>query len=257
MDLPLQNVIPRDVRIQLVRLGVFFELGFQLSKFLWIFLGQVNLVRCVSGPGSEIEEEGPVRCGLLLTVDACDGFIGNLIFQVPVIRTNVSLIFYKVWLVLVGLRAQETKEVIEPFSSWPVIEGADISGFFVGSHSVLPDRERVVAVIAKDLSDSAGRRRQSAIPARESCGQDGLREPRFMHSCAVTARQQGCPCWSANGASVEIRIAQSVSSEVVECRSGDESTERVRRSEADIIEQDQNDVGGVGRRPHWFRPILF
>src|SRR5580698_10243378 len=42
MNPPVQHIIPCDVGIEMVCLGLFFEFGLQLSQLLWLLLRQIN-----------------------------------------------------------------------------------------------------------------------------------------------------------------------------------------------------------------------
>ena len=45
MNAPVEDIFPCDKRVQVVGLGLFLELGFQLSQFLRVFLGKVDRLR--------------------------------------------------------------------------------------------------------------------------------------------------------------------------------------------------------------------
>ena len=134
----------------------------------------VYLVRSMSGARRVIEEERLVRRGLLLAVDIEDRLVGDLIAQVAAIGTDVRLILHQVRLVLVGLRAKKSEEVIEAFSGRPVIKWACVGGIFVRRHAIFAHRKSVVAVVAQNLGDGSGRCRYAAIPAGKSGGHDGV-----------------------------------------------------------------------------------
>ena len=130
----------------------------------------VYLVRGMSSARCVIEKEGLVRRGLLLAIDVEDYLISNLIAQVAAIGTDVSLIFHQVRLILVGLRAKESEEVVEALSGWPTIEWACIGRIFIGSYTVLTNCECVVAIVAENFSNGSVRGWNPAIPAGKSGG---------------------------------------------------------------------------------------
>ncbi len=99
----------------------------------------------------------------------------------------MNLIFNQVRMVLVGLRTEESEEVVEALAGGPMIERAGVGRFFVWGYTVLANRERVVAVVAENLGDGAGRGRHAAVPARESSRHNRVRKSRFVHGRAVAA----------------------------------------------------------------------
>src|SRR5208282_4747126 len=192
-----------------------------------------------------------------LTIDIKDGFIGDLSAQMTAIRMDVSLIFHEIRLVLVSLRTQESEEMIKAFSRWPMIKRASIGRFFVGGHAILANRESVVAVVTKNFCNSPGRRRQSAIPARKSSGHNRVGKSRNVHGRAVAPSQQRGAGWGADRRGMEVRIAQTIGGESIECGRLNQATEGVCGAKAYVIQKNPHYVGSAGRRFHRFRPPFF
>jgi len=147
--------------------------------------------------------------------------------------------------------------VIEALACRPAIKGACIGCVFVRRDAVLAHRKSVVTVVAQDLSDSAGRGRHAAIPAREACRSSDVRKPRFMHRCAVAARQESRACRSADGACVEVCIAQAIVGQSVKGGSLDHTAERGGSAIAYIVDENPDHVRRPGRGLHRLRPPLF
>src|ERR1700722_18934191 len=103
---------------------------------------------------------------------------------------SVSLLFDEVRLVLVGLRTEESEEMLETLSGRPMVEWAGVGGFFIRSDPIFANRKCVVTIVAKNFRDCSCGGRHSAVPAGKSRGHNRVGKSGFVHGCAVTARQQ-------------------------------------------------------------------
>ena len=166
----------------------------------------------------------------------------------------MSLILHQVGMILVRLRTEEAKEVIEALSGWPMIERAGVGRFFVRRYAILANRKGVVSVVAQDLGDRTGRGRHAAVPSGEAGGHHRVRKSGLVHGCAVTPSQERGAGGSADCRRMEVRIAQTIGGKAVESRSLDKPTECAGSAIAYIIDQNPHHVRGAGRRFHGLRP---
>ena len=127
--------------------------------------------------------------------------------QVASIGTDVGLIFDQIGLVLIGLRAEESEEVVEALSGGPAIEWTGVGGFLIGSNAIFADRERVVTVVSQNLGDGAGCRGKSAVPSGEACRQHGVAESGDVNRGAVASGQERRAGGRADGAGMEVGVA--------------------------------------------------
>src|ERR1700677_2816113 len=173
------------------------------------------------------------------------------------IGVHVCLIFHQIRLVLVGLRTKESEEMIKAFSGGPMIKWAGIGRLFIWGHTILANRESVVAIVAKNFCNGARSGGTPAIPAGETGGHNRVGKPGFVNGCAVTASQQRGAGRGADRGRMEVRIPQTIGSQSVERRRLDDSAEACGSAKAHIIQKDPHYVWRAGRRFHRFGPPFF
>ena len=65
----------------------------------------------------------------------------------------------------------------------------------------------------------------------------------------ISAGEKGGPRGGTQRCRVELVVAKPGTGHPIDCRGGHRAAERAAGAEADVIEQDQDDIGGAGWRP--------
>ena len=216
-----------------------------------VFLDQVErrLVRRVAG--AQRQPGQPRR--LLVVGDVVGEIADGLVDQVggQVIarwrslpgRIDRRVVAHQLGRVLVGLGIHEAVVAVEAAAERPAVERAGGAG--LGERRDVPLAQHVVAIAvrAQHLGDGAGLARDLAAIARVARIEVG--EAADAHRMMVAAGQQGGARGRAHRRGVEAGVAQAAAGDGVDGRRGDGRAVAAEVGEADIVEQDDQDVGGA------------
>jgi hypothetical protein len=203
----------------------------------------------VGGAGREVGEERLVGRQRLLLTDERDRLLGEVLHQV-IVRV--------IWRIdrahavderrrpLVGLAPDEPVEALKAAVARPVVKRAGRTGLPHGHLVALAELGSVVAGLAKDLRQGSGRVGPSRAIARG--WRRGLGDVAHADLVVIAPGEQRSSGRRAQGGGVKARVLQPVVGEALGGRGGDRATESARCAEADVVEQNHEHVGCVGRR---------
>ena len=208
-------------------------------------------MRRVRGAGGEVGEERLVRRQRLLGPDPRDRLVGHVGREVIiriVRRLHLDRAIEDQRRPLVGLAADEAVELVESGARRPAIERSGHAHFPRRGLVILSERGRAVAVLAQNLGQRRDAERPRAGVARERRGDfhDRARVVRMV----VAAGQQRHARGRAEGRGVKAVVLEPLAGKAVERRHGNGAAERARVAEADVIDQEDDDVGRALRRLH-------
>ena len=205
----------------------------------------------VGGAGRVVGEERLVAHQRLLRADPGDRLVGHVLGEVIPLLGGAVRLDRLVELVerrvpLVGLPADEPVEVLEPATRMrPVIERAHRARLPHRHLVALAELRRRVAVQLQRLRQRRRRVRTQRVVARRRRGDLG--DPAHPHRVMVATRQHRRPRRRAQRRGVEPGELQPAGGQLLGDRRATRTTERARRPEPDIIEQDHQHV----RRARW------
>ena len=204
-----------------------------------------------------VDEERPVRRDRLLVADPLDGLVGDVVVEVVVRLAEV-------WLdgtgavecgrpPLVGLRSDEPIEVLEAEIRRPEAERPGLARLPVRHVVVLAEPRGVPSVLLQDLRDRRGVLAHQAVVA-------GITRRHFsddpgVHRVMVATGDERRARWRAERGRVELRVAQAILRQPFQRRRGHRPAKGARCAVADVVEQDQQDVGRTFRRLHGYREV--
>ena len=203
--------------------------------------------------GREVHEERLVRHERLLLADPADGMVGEVFGEVVALLRGLRRLDRGEALIeggvpLVVLAADEAIEVFEPAAPGrPVVERAHRARLPDRDLVTLSELRRGIAVQLEGLGQWRHRvRPQGRISGsrRRDLG-DAAHAGRVM----VATGQQGLSGRRAERRGVEPRVLDRVGRDRIEVRRVAWTAERARCSEADVVDQDDQDVRGALGRP--------
>ncbi len=214
-------------------------------------VGRRHVVRRVRGAGREVQEERPVRRQALLLANPGNRLVRHVGHEVVVgvgrlLDAREAIVERR--RPLVGLAADEPVELVEARPRRPAIgrpRGADLPRRrFV----VLPEGAGTVAVQPEDLGE-----RGDAV--RPVAGVPGKRRRDVHHRAGIggvviAAGLERHARRRAEGRDVEVVVAEPVGGQAVEVGHLDRAAERARLAEAEVVEENHDHVGRLGRRLH-------
>ena len=208
------------------------------------FLGRVQ--RRMGGAGREIDEERLVGRDGFLAVDPGDGVVGDVFGQVIALfrlfrRLDRRLVAEELRLPLAGLAAVESVPIFKALAGRPTRERPDRRGLPVGRIVPFAPGRRAVAVFLQHLGHRRGFERPDAVIARKTGREfgDGAEADLMM----VEAGQHRRAGRRADAGGVERVVAKAFARKLVEVGRRDRSAECAGMAEADIVEQDDDDIG--------------
>ena len=208
-------------------------------------------MRSVRRPRCEVHEERLVGHERLLLARPLDRLVGHVLGEVvALLRRRLGLDRRRALVdgrvVLVRLAADEAVEVLKACTAGrPRIERAH--------RARLPDRHLVALTeLGRRIAVEQQRLRQRRAgigPNRAVSGRRGgeLGDDAHAHGVMVAPGQQGGPRRRAQGRRVEAVVLQAAPCQPLGRRHRARPAERARRGEADIVEQDDEHIGGAGR----------
>jgi len=147
---------------------------------------------------------------------------------------------------LVAVAAEEAIKMFEAQSGGPKIEWTCLTRHPVWHIVHLAEPCGVVAIVLQDCGDRTGalghQRIIAGIAGRE------FRDVSAGNGMMVSPGDQRRPCWGAQGRRVVHVVAKPGVCDALEIRSLDRSAEGAACPEADVVGQDQEDVGRACRR---------
>ena len=197
--------------------------------------------------GCPIHQKRTVRRKGLAVIDPCQRLFhhvfGEVILRIVVRWFYGVVILIKPRLPLRGLAGEETVEVIEAVTVRPAILGADVRGFRGGRVVPLAEGGGGVAVVLEHLGDGGGLLRHDSGEAVE--GDRALGDGAGADTGVVASGQDGRAGRRADGGGVEGVVAKALIGELAQRGRVDLAAERVRDTEADVIEQHDEDIRRV------------
>ena len=155
--------------------------------------------------------------------------------------------------VLVGLGIHEAVIAIEAAAKRPTVERAGRARLGKRRHVPLAQHVVAIAVRSQHLGDGAGFLGDLAAVARKSGIEIG--EAADAHRMMVAAGQQRRTRGRAHGRRMEAGVAQATLGNRIHRGCGDRRAVAAEVGEADIVEQDDQDVGSPFRAPGRVRPV--
>ena len=211
-----------------------------------------DVVRGVGGPRCPVDEERLVRHQRLLLVDPGDGAVGEVFGQVVALlrgggRLDRGRAVVERRVVLVVLATDEAVEVLEAATArGPGVERAQLGGLPHRHLVALAELRRRVAVqLQGHRHRCLGVRPQRGV-ARGRRGRLG--DAAHSHGVVVAAGEQGLSSGGAQRGGVEPVVAQATCRQPIRRRRPHRAAERAGRAEAHVVDEDDQDVGGTGRR---------
>ena len=206
------------------------------------------MVRTVSGAGRPIHEEWLVRRERLVALHPRQRVLGQILAQVILLvvrRLDRIEILEQPRLPLRGLAGEEAVEVVETDSLTGRPERERPHRRRLGRWRVVPfaERGRLVAVGAKHLRQGGGGSRNHAgvaVPIHRALG-DGAGTDALM----IAAGQQCGTRRRADRRSVKRVVADALIRDARQRGRPDRATVGVRQSEADVVQQDDQNVGRI------------
>ena len=158
-------------------------------------------------------------------------------------RVDLVVVGDEVGVVLVGVAAEEAVEALEAAAEGPAVAAG--GHVHVGLRREVPLADGVggVAVRSQDLGEEAVLEGDLAGVAGEAAGE--LDDAGHGVGVVVAAGQEGGAGGGAEGGGVEVAVAEAVGGEAVEVRGLAEAAEGADLSVADVVEDDEEDVGGA------------
>jgi hypothetical protein len=148
--------------------------------------------------------------------------------------------------VLIVLAADEAIEVLEAGPGWPVMERANRRGLEDRHFVAFPELRRRIAVQFENLGERCARIRAERVVAGRRRGDLG--DAAHADCVVVATGKQRRAGGRAERRRVEAGVLQTACGQPFGVRRLTGTAKRARCTEADIIEQDDEYVGGTGRR---------
>ena len=223
--------------------------------FLDPFLAGV--VRGVGGARRVVEEEGLLRGDGLLGADPLHGPVGEIVVEVIVRIFEIGLDRLRPLdrrrPPLVGVAADEAEEVLEAEAGRPEIERPGLARLPIGDVVVLAKPGGAPGIELENLGDRRRVLLHDGVVAGEAGGRFGDRSR--VDGVMVAAGDQGGAGGAAQGRGVKLRVAEAAFGEQFEDRRLAGAAKGARGSEADVIEEDEEDVRRAFGRLNRLREI--
>lgn len=201
----------------------------------------------------DVDEEGAIGGEGLLGFDPLDGVVGEVFVEGVVVlaagwRNHFDRLGFEgeFGVPLVGFAVEEAVEVVEALVGGPVIEGTGEGVLTLGDEVPLAEVGGGVSVGAKDLGDEGGGLGDRGVVAGVVGGPIG--DDAHVDGVVVTACHEFGAGWGAERGDVKTGVAQAPCSEAVEGGCGDKPTKGAGLCVSGIVNEDDEDVGGSGRR---------
>ena len=208
-----------------------------------------HVVRAVHRAGGEVHKEGPLGVGGPLHLHPLDGVIGEVFSHVVIVTSDVGRHGCRVaihrGLPLGGLGIQDAVEVIKANTGGPPVKGS--------RGGLLPQRGEVplakgrggVATLSKNLGDGGRLLRDYGVVPGKDVGR--FRDATHVDGVVVTTSQHGGSRGGAQCRGVELVKRESLTRHTIERWRRHGTAEGGTGSKADIVQQNQDDVGGTRR----------
>ena len=205
-----------------------------------------DVVRRVHGTEREVEEERTVGRGLVLRGDRPDGPVGEVLGEVVAATVSrrrllhVVVVLHQVRRPVVGVTLQEAVVPLEAEPERPAVERPRRRALAAGHEVPLPDRERVVPLVAQHPRQRRGRLRHPAGVSGKRHGEVG--EESHADRVVVAPGHEARAGRRAEAGDVEVVVPQAVGGQAVHRGRGDAGAEAPQLPEAQVVEHDQHDV---------------
>ena len=217
-----------------------------------------RLVRRMAGAQCQPGEPRRARRIGRVVGDHADGLVHQIGRQVVAAgegagRIDMGVVAHQLGRVLVGLGVHEAVEAVEAAAQRPAVEGAGRAA--LRQRRDMPLAEHVVAkaLRAQHLGQRAGLARDLAAVARVAAVEVG--QAAHAHRMVVAPGQQRGARGAAHRRGVEAAVAQAAPRQCVDVRRADGRAVAAEVGEADIVEQDHQDVGRARGRLGRLRPV--
>ena len=207
-----------------------------------------RLVRRMAG--AERKPRQPRRLGIVADMigEIADALVDQIGRQViaggeGARRIDRRVVAHQLGRVLVGLGVHEAVEAVEAAAERPAVERAGSAQFGERRHMPLAQHVVAIAVRAQHLGDGPGLARDLAAIARIARIEVG--QAADADRMMVAARQQRRSRGRAHRRRMKAGVAQAASGDGVDDGGGDGRAVAAEIGEADIVEQDDQDVGGA------------
>ena len=180
-----------------------------------------HVVRGVARPRRVVQEERLVRRDRLGVLDELERPVGQVHRQVVALLglgglVDRMVVVDQVRMPLVGLRAEEAVEALEPTPRRPVAPGRGEMHLVGRAQMPLARHVRVPAELAEDLRQHPVLRRDRAARVREP--DRGLGDARHAVARVIATRQQARPCRRTQRRRVPLRVADPAGGDPVDVR---------------------------------------
>ncbi len=208
-------------------------------------------MRSVGGSGRVIEEERLVRRNHLCVLDERQRLVGDVDREVVALLRQLRLLHRvvvvgEIGVPLVRLGTEKAVEALETAPKWPVLLGRRVVHLVLGTEVPLPDDVGVPAELAEHRGDH--RALSGDMPAGVREPRCGLGDARHRVRRVVATRQETGARRRAERRRVEVRVQQPPIGDPLDVRRLDQTSERLHRREADVVEDDVEHVRRVLRR---------
>ena len=188
-----------------------------------------------------------MRVRRALQTNPIDRAFGDVLAHVVIVATLVrhhrcGLVEHR-WLVLAGLRTQDSVETFEAQAGWPTIERPGERLLVRRRQVPLAECAGGVSVLAKNLHERGGFLGDDAVVTRKRTCTFG--DVAHVHRVVVATSQHCSARGRAQRGGVELVESQTIRRNTVECGRGNRPAERAARSKAHVVEQYQHDVGRI------------
>ncbi len=205
----------------------------------------------MNGAGRVVHEERLVGRHRLLRLHPVDRLVCHIYGKMIVLHfrwINLGDAVIDQRIPLIRLAPDEAVELVETLMGGPAVEGARDAG--LPSCGLMPFAERTSAVAIESEHFSQGRDAVRDLPGVAGKGRRGLHDRARVGRVMVATGLERVPRRRAKRCGVEVVVAQTRSSQVVEGRRLDRTPEGAGRPEADIVDQYDHNVGGFRGRLH-------
>ena len=150
------------------------------------------------------------------------------------------VVVHEVGVELVGLTVEETIETIESALKRPLVKGSSSARVGHRAQVPLPQCERGVSAVTKNLGDCGRVVRDVASHVREARVEvgDGAHADRVV----VAPRQQRRSCRTAQWGDVEVRVAQALGGKSVDVGRIDGRAVATQMRETHVVEEHHDDI---------------
>jgi len=214
-------------------------------------------MRRVRRSGGEIEQDRLLRRDRLVVAQPFDGLVGHVGHEVVALlgrlaRLDRRRVLEQHRVILMRLAADEAVEVVEPHAGRPAVVRAGDAALPVGRVVVLAEPAGPVAIVLEHRADGRGAARDHVVVARKAGRPFG--EKARAHIMVVAPGDQRGAGGAADGGRMKAVIAKAARRELVELRRRHRPAEGADLAEADIVQQDDDNVRRARRGRGHGRP---